>query len=120
MPHSLFIYYNKSDFWLEPNIHDLTTHASESRVVGKINMANISYLDNPLTTEELYEKLCQPVRNWFRDKFPDFTKPQKLAIPSIINKDHLLLCSPTGSGKKLTAFLSLIDELVMHALNGTL
>ena len=37
----------------------------------KIIMANISYLDNPLTTEELYEKLCQPVRNWFRDKFPD-------------------------------------------------
>ena len=46
--------------------------------------------------------------------------PQKLAIPSIINKDHLLLCSPTGSGKTLTAFLSIIDELVRHALNGTL
>ena len=83
-------------------------------------MANISYLENPLSTEDLYEKLCQPVRNWFKDKFPDFTKPQKLAIPSIMNGDHLLLCSPTGSGKTLTAFLSIIDKLVRHALDGTL
>ena len=87
---------------------------------GLINMANISYLENPLESEDLYEKLCQPVRNWFKDKFPDFTKPQKLAIPSIMNGDHLLLCSPTGSGKTLTAFLTIIDNLVRHALDGTL
>ena len=85
-----------------------------------INMANISYLENPLESEDLYEKLCQPVRNWFKDKFPDFTKPQKLAIPSIMDGDHLLLCSPTGSGKTLTAFLTIIDNLVRHALDGTL
>ncbi|MCH2647834.1 MAG: DEAD/DEAH box helicase, partial [Candidatus Poseidoniaceae archaeon] len=83
-------------------------------------MANISYLENPLESEDLYEKLCQPVRNWFKQKFPDFTEPQKLAIPSIMNKDHLLLCSPTGSGKTLTAFLTIIDDLVRHALEGTL
>ena len=34
--------------------------------------------------------------------------------------DHLLLCSPTGSGKTLTAFLTIIDSLVRHALDGTL
>ena len=83
-------------------------------------MANISYLENPLESEDLYEKLCQPVRNWFIQKFPDFKEPQKLAIPSIINKDHLLLCSPTGSCKTLTAFLTIIDDLVRHALEGTL
>jgi ATP-dependent Lhr-like helicase len=77
-------------------------------------------LDEPLESEELYESLCQPVRNWFRDKFPDFTEPQKLAIPAIQNGDHLLLCSPTGSGKTLTAFLTIIDKLVRHALAGTL
>ena len=83
-------------------------------------MANIEYLDQPLETEELLDYLCQPVRNWFKDKFPDFTRPQKLAIPSIIAGDHLLLCSPTGSGKTLTAFLTIIDKLVRHALDGTL
>ena len=83
-------------------------------------MANIHYLNNPLETEALLERLCPPVRNWFKDKFPDFTRPQKLAIPAIIDQEHLLLCSPTGSGKTLTAFLSIIDQLVRRALDGKL
>ncbi len=83
-------------------------------------MAEISYLDSPLESEKLFEKLSQPVRNWFRDKFPDFTAPQKLAIPSIMEGDHLLLCSPTGSGKTLTAFLTVIDDLVRKAMEGKL
>ena len=33
---------------------------------------------------------------------------------------HLLLCSPTGSGKTLTAFLTIIDQLVRKALDGKL
>ena len=80
-------------------------------------MAEIVYLDSPMESEPLYEQLCPPVRRWFRDKFPDFTAPQKLAIPSIMNKEHLLLCSPTGSGKTLTAFLSIIDNLVRLSLD---
>ena len=108
------LYINKNQT-LKTSMHTLPFTDSES-----INMANISYLENPLESEDLYEKLCQPVRNWFKDKFPDFTKPQKLAIPSIMNGDHLLLCSPTGSGKTLTAFLTIIDNLVRHALDGTL
>ena len=80
-------------------------------------MAEIKYLDAPLDTEALLNKLCQPVRSWFKDKFPDFTEPQKLAIPAIIDQRHLLLCSPTGSGKTLTAFLSVIDRLVRLAMD---
>ena len=34
--------------------------------------------------------------------------------------EHLLLCSPTGSGKTLTAFLSIIDDLVRRSLDGSL
>jgi ATP-dependent Lhr-like helicase len=83
-------------------------------------MADIHYLDNPLETEELLELLCPPVRNWFKDKFPDFTDPQKLAIPAIMDQEHLLLCSPTGSGKTLTAFLTIIDQLVRRALDNKL
>ena len=68
----------------------------------------------------LLDRLTPPVRNWFKDKFPDFTDPQKLAIPAIMDGDHLLLCSPTGSGKTLTAFLTVIDRLVRASLDGTL
>ena len=67
-------------------------------------MVKTEYLDNPQDTEGLLAMLCPPVRNWFKDKFPDFTRPQKLAIPAIMDRKHLLLCSPTGSGKTLTAF----------------
>ena len=67
-------------------------------------MVKIDYLDDPLDTDNLLSMLCPPVRNWFKDKFPDFTRPQKLAIPAIMDKKHLLLCSPTGSGKPLQRF----------------
>ena len=83
-------------------------------------MVKIEYLDNPQDTEDLLTMLCPPVRNWFKDKFPDFTRPQKLAIPAIMDRKHLLLCSPTGSGKTLTAFLTVIDQLVRMALDGKL
>ena len=83
-------------------------------------MVKIEYLDNPSDTDKLLAMLCPPVRNWFKDKFPDFTRPQKLAIPAIMENKHLLLCSPTGSGKTLTAFLTVIDELVRKALEGKL
>ena len=71
-------------------------------------------------TDELLSSLCQPVRDWFSAKFPDFTRPQKLAIPVIQSGGHLLLCSPTGSGKTLTAFLSIIDDLVRRAIDRSL
>ncbi len=83
-------------------------------------MAEIVYLDSLEDTEVLLSKLSQPVRDWFQDKFPDFTEPQKMAIPSIVDGEHLLLCSPTGSGKTLTAFLTIIDKLVRLAIDGNL
>ena len=83
-------------------------------------MPEIQYIDDSMDTEELLDSLSAPVRNWFEDKFPDFTDPQKIAIPRIMNGEHLLLCSPTGSGKTLTAFLSIIDDLVRKSLDGTL
>ena len=83
-------------------------------------MPEIEYITEVMETEELLEKLCPPVRNWFKDKFPDFTHPQKVAIPSIMKGEHLLLCSPTGSGKTLTAFLTVINDLVSRSLDGTL
>ena len=46
-------------------------------------------------TEELLSSLCPPVRDWFSSKFPDFTRPQKLAIPVIQSRGHLLPVSYT-------------------------
>jgi len=81
-------------------------------------MPEIEYVTEVMETEALLEVLCPPVRDWFKDKFSDFTHPQKVAIPRIMAGDHLLLCSPTGSGKTLTAFLTVINDLVIRSLDG--
>ncbi len=83
-------------------------------------MAEILHLEDEAESGVLFDSLSQPVREWFKQKFPDFTAPQKMAIPSIQNGDNLLLCSPTGSGKTLTAFLSIIDKLIRMSLEGEL
>ncbi|MEE2625156.1 MAG: DEAD/DEAH box helicase, partial [Candidatus Thermoplasmatota archaeon] len=83
-------------------------------------MPEINYVSEISDTEDILSRLSPPVRNWFKDTFDDFTDPQKVAIPKILSGEHLLLCSPTGSGKTLTAFLSIIDELVRKSMDGTL
>ena len=83
-------------------------------------MPEIKYVSDISESEDILSKLSAPVRNWFLDKFPDFTEPQKVAIPQILDGEHLLLCSPTGSGKTLTAFLSIIDDLVRQSMAGSL
>ena len=83
-------------------------------------MPEIKYVSEISDSEDILSKLSAPVRNWFLDKFPDFTEPQKVAIPQILAGEHLLLCSPTGSGKRLTAFLSIIDDLVRQSMTGSL
>ena len=83
-------------------------------------MPEIKYVSDISESEDILSKLSAPVRNWFLDKFPDFTEPQKVAIPQILAGEHLLLCSPTGSGKTLTAFLSIIDDLVRLSMAGSL
>ena len=83
-------------------------------------MPEIKYVSEISDSEDILSKLSAPVRNWFLDKFPDFTEPQKVAIPQILAGEHLLLCSPTGSGKTLTAFLSIIDDLVRQSMSGSL
>lgn len=52
------------------------------------------------------------VRAWFEQRFPDGpTPPQLAAWPLISQRGDLLVASPTGSGKTLTAFLMGIDEM---------
>ena len=85
-----------------------------------LKMPEISYVSKISESEEILSKLSSPVRNWFKEKYDDFTDPQKVAIPQILDGEHLLLCSPTGSGKTLTAFLSIIDDLVRKSMEGKL
>ena len=65
--------------------------------------------------KQIYKTLHPWVKQWFDDTFEDFTPAQKRSIIDIHKKNNILISSPTGSGKTLTAFLSVISELTALA-----
>src|SRR5512147_3091148 len=60
------------------------------------------------------------VQDWFREKFPTVTEPQRQGWPEIQAGRDVLISAPTGSGKTLAAFLTAIDSLVRRARTGEL
>jgi len=70
--------------------------------------------------EEVLALMEPLVSDWFRNKFRSLTEPQAYAIPLIHQRESVLVSSPTGSGKTLTAFLSIINELFRYAKEGRL
>ncbi|MCS7116125.1 MAG: ATP-dependent helicase [Nitrososphaerota archaeon] len=79
-----------------------------------ITIATRSY-----TKDEVLSILDPLVAEWF-SIFPDLTPPQRYAIVNIHEGKNTLIASPTGSGKTLSAFLSIISELVKLAREGKL
>jgi ATP-dependent Lhr-like helicase len=72
------------------------------------------------TREEVIKLLDPLIAKWFDSRFNDFTEPQSYAIPLIHDRRSVLVSSPTGSGKTLTAFLSIINELFKYSQEGKL
>ncbi|EDY34379.1 DEAD/DEAH box helicase, putative, partial [Aciduliprofundum boonei T469] len=60
------------------------------------------------------------IGEWFTSKYSELTEPQAYAIPLIHSGKNVLVSSPTGSGKTLTAFISIINELFLLAKEGKL
>ncbi|MDP6155992.1 MAG: ATP-dependent helicase [Candidatus Thermoplasmatota archaeon] len=71
----------------------------------------IRYSNTAYDTVKIVERFDEDVHNWFLSKFTSFTPPQRMSIPLIDKGENLLISSPTGSGKTLTAFLSIINRL---------
>jgi ATP-dependent Lhr-like helicase len=62
-----------------------------------------------------------PARAWFASTFPGGPTPaQRLAWPAIAGGEHVLLVSPTGTGKTLAAFLAILDRLLREHQAGGL
>ena len=71
--------------------------------------------------KQIYKTLHPWVRQWFDETFEDFTPAQKKkSIVDIHKKNNILVSSPTGSGKTLTAFLSILSELTTLSQKGKL
>ncbi|UNQ72983.1 ATP-dependent helicase [Infirmifilum sp. NZ] len=78
------------------------------------------YATREYTKEEVLSVLNPLVAEWFNSKFTDLTPPQKLALMPIHEGRNVLVSSPTGTGKTLTAFLIAISELFNMAARGEL
>ncbi|HIJ98746.1 TPA: ATP-dependent helicase [archaeon] len=83
-------------------------------------LVTIQYLTKEYADESIFEVLDSLIVKWFKQKFKTFAPPQKYSVISIHKKENTLISAPTGSGKTLSAFLSIISELVSLSKQGKL
>lgn len=72
----------------------------------------VEYMKEPYSEESTLDVLTPLVREWFVNKFQKFSPPQTYSIMNIHNKQNTLISSPTGSGKTLSAFMTILNELI--------
>ncbi len=74
-----------------------------------------------LNTEEEIVNVMNPlVKKWFFSRFREFSLPQLYGIMEVHSRSNVLISAPTGATKTLTAFLSILNELVDSAEKGIL
>ena len=80
----------------------------------------VGQIDQDRVDDAAVLELLEPaVREWWVEQFGEFieqnggyfTPPQKEAIPLIHEGENTLVCAPTGLGKTLSSFTSIINEL---------
>lgn len=80
----------------------------------------IEFQQKPYPKEEILKTLNPTVKEWFTSKFADFAPPQLFSIINIRQRENTLISSPTGSGKTLSAFISILNELIDLSQKGKL
>ncbi|MEM4398013.1 MAG: ATP-dependent helicase, partial [Candidatus Woesearchaeota archaeon] len=93
---------------LDKKSRDLNSESDKSK-------STFNYLKTPYTNEEIYSILHPYLKKWFKETFQSFSEPQKFGIIPIHEKKNTLIFAPTGTGKTLTAFTSVLNELIFLA-----
>ena len=92
--------------------------------------SELSYDPETVTIDDVnaFTELHPALQEWWINNFGKyveennglFTPPQKQAIPRIKNGENTLIASPTGTGKTLASFTSVLSDLFERAENDTL
>ncbi len=80
----------------------------------------IEYKTTENTQKELDTILHPLVKQWFYSRFREYSLPQRFGVMEIHSRRNILVSAPTGATKTLTAFLSILNELVSAAQAGSL
>ena len=72
-----------------------------------------------IADEDVLDRLEPAVREWWVEQFGRyvdqnggfFTPPQREAIPLVDEGENALVCAPTGSGKTLSSFTAILNDL---------
>ncbi|MBI2558327.1 ATP-dependent helicase [Candidatus Woesearchaeota archaeon] len=80
----------------------------------------ITYAEKPYKPEQIKHILNPIVDKWFFSRFKEFSMPQLFGVMEIHSRNNILVSAPTGATKTLTAFLSILNELVDASEKGIL
>ena len=80
----------------------------------------ITYIEKPDSESQIFKKLNPLVGEWFKKKFGGLSETQLNTVMRVNNRENILLSAPTGSGKTLSAFTSILSNLLTFAEHGNL
>ena len=80
----------------------------------------VNYVTKKYSMKQMLRTTHPLIKEWFSGRFDDLTPPQAMAVPLIARGRNVLVSSPTGSGKTLTAFLSILNDLFRRHEQGKL
>lgn len=80
----------------------------------------IEHLEKPYKPEQIKHILNPIVSKWFFTRFREFSLPQLYGVMEIHSRSNILVSAPTGATKTLTAFLSILNELIDSSEKGIL
>ena len=80
----------------------------------------IDNLEKPHKPEQIRHILNPIVDKWFFTRFKEFSLPQLFGVMEIHSRNNILVSAPTGATKTLTAFLSILNELIDNSEKGIL
>lgn len=80
----------------------------------------VGYMEKAYKPEQIRHILNPLVDKWFFTRFKEFSLPQLYGVMEIHSRNNILVSAPTGATKTLTAFLSILNELIDSSEKGIL